>query len=109
MAKKTAERVNKSEIIRNLAAANAGLGPKDLAGIVSKQLKQAITPMYISTVLSNAKKKAANGPTTPGRRGRKPAGSGQANLLTVATFAKENGGIGAVRSALDTLDQLAAV
>src|SRR5262245_24412684 len=60
--------VNVSEAIREYLKANAGVGPKDAAEALSKQLGKKIPPTYISNIKTMMKAKGKK----KGKRGRKP-------------------------------------
>lgn len=65
MAKKKS--ANKSQLIRDYKEANASASPKEIAEALSKA-GASVSAQFVSTVLSNAKKKSGK---APGKRGRK--------------------------------------
>jgi hypothetical protein len=66
--KKSATGVNKSELIRAYMKEFPEKKPKEVAEFISNQTGEKITPIYVSTIKSNDKKKAGK---KPGKRGRK--------------------------------------
>lgn len=108
MAKKRRGRkagVNKSQIIRDYMGQHPKEGPSAVAAALNKREGWKITPAYVSTIKSNAKKK------TPGKRGRKPgrraAGSiSEASLLQAKKLAEQLGGVTEAKAALDLLAKL---
>jgi hypothetical protein len=106
------KRVNKSQAIRDLWAADPNLGPKE----ISEKLKeQGITAsaQYVSTIKSLDKTRASGGKRAargrpakgPGRARRSGAASVDAFSAAIA-FVKAAGGMDAARSALATLDEI---
>lgn len=97
---------NKSEAIRKYKASHGDAGPKEVAEGLSKEGIK-VTSAFVSTVLSNDKRKGGKG-----KRGRKPgrrraAGSSSLDQLMLAKrLAEQMGGVDAARSALDTLAKL---
>ena len=103
MAKKRGK--NLSAEIRNYAEANPKAKPKAIAeGLAATGTK--VTPLYISTVLSNARRKSGKGK----RRGRKPgrvgADSAHANLILAKKLADQLGGVAKAQAALATLAKI---
>jgi hypothetical protein len=106
---------NKSQLIRDYAAANPKDGPQAIAEALKAQHGLTVTPQFISTVKSNAKRKGK-------KRGRKPgrpagaaasastaAGGGKLSmevLLAARDFARKLGGVGKAKAAVDTLAKL---
>ena len=89
MAKK-AKSANKSLEIRNYKAENPAASPKEIAEALAG-LK--VSAQFVSTVLSNAKKKEGK---APGKRGRKPnqltghvRGNGFADVMPIFKAASE--------------------
>ena len=77
MAKKAKSGPNKSLEIRNYKAGNPTASPKEIAGALSTT-GLAVTPQFVSTVLSHAKKKGGK----VGKRGRKPGRPAAASAAT---------------------------
>lgn len=71
MAKKKSAGVNKSQLIRDYMSANPDASPKAVAEAMSAQ-GVVVSPQFVSTTKSNAKKAAGK---KPGKRGPKPKGS----------------------------------
>lgn len=104
MAKKAASEVNKSELIRNYKQEHPEAGPSAIVEALGQQGVK-VTPAFVSTVLSNAKRKARR------RGGRRPqaarvAGDGVATLVQAKQFAEKLGGIDKARAALDALAKI---
>ncbi len=94
-------RINKSELIREYAKANADAKPSAIAAALGTQTGQAFSPALVSQVLTKAK---ASGP----RRGRAPT-VGQSEfavLLQVKSLADKIGGVEVVKNAVAALDKL---
>ena len=103
MAKKRGS-VNLSEEIRKYVASNPNAKPKAVAeGLAKAGMK--VTPIYVSTVLSNARRKSGKG-----KRGRKGRAANQgdvlANLVQAKKFIDKLGGIDAAKAAIDTLAKI---
>lgn len=108
---KTKSAGNKSEAIRGYKTANPTAGPKEISAALSKA-GQKVTPGFVSTVLSNDKRK---GGVTSSKRGRRPAvarsggvmsGDFIDSLTKAQGFAREMGGIDAAVAALDNLKKV---
>jgi hypothetical protein len=102
MAKKR-KGVNLSEEIRKYVAANPKAKPKAVSeGLAAAGVK--VTPVYVSTILSNARRKSGKGK----RRGRKAGNQGDlfANLVQAKKLVDKLGGIDAARAAIDTLAKI---
>ena len=111
MAKKAAAGPNKSKAIRDYKSEHKSAGPKDISAALADQGVD-VTPGFVSTVLSNAKRRGKKG---RGKGGR-PAGSttgakpGRKDPVSQLRLAKEMsdqfGGIEKARAALDALAQI---
>ncbi|WP_254513312.1 hypothetical protein [Anatilimnocola floriformis] len=107
MAKKAKGGPNKSSAIRDYKTANPTAAPKEIAEALAKD-GLVVSAQFVSTVLSNAKKKGGK----IGKRGPKPgrkaaaAGGGLEQLLTAKKMVEQLGGIENARSALNVLAQL---
>ena len=109
MAKKAKGGPNKSSAIRDYKAANPTAAPKEIAEALAKD-GLVVSAQFVSTVLSNAKKKGGK----IGKRGPKPgrkaaaasAGAGLEQLLKAKKMVEQLGGIENARSALNVLAQL---
>lgn len=104
MAKKRSG-VNLSEEIRKYVKENPNAKPKAISeGLASAGVK--VTPIYVSTILSNERRKSSKGK----RRGRRSAaqnsGDVLANLVLAKKLADKMGGIESARAALDTLAKI---
>jgi hypothetical protein len=110
MAKKAAKGgPNKSSAIRDYKAANPTASPKEIAESLGKS-GIVVSAQFVSTVLSNAKKKGGKigkrGPK-PGRKAATAAASGSLEqLLKAKKMVEQLGGIDNARSALNVLAQL---
>lgn len=107
MAKKRAD-INLSDEIRKYVEANPNAKPKAVSeGLASAGIK--VTPVYVSTILSNERRKSGKGKRR-GRRPGRPAGrnSGDvlANLVLAKKLADRMGGIESARAALETLAKI---
>jgi hypothetical protein len=96
---------NLSAEIRKYVAANPNAKPKAIsAGLAAAGVK--VTPTYVSTILSNERRKSGKRK----RRGRKPGRpSGNdvhANLILAKKLADQMGGVIKARIALDTLARI---
>lgn len=105
MAKRAAGGPNKSEAIRKYKEAHPDTGPKEIsAGLAKEGFK--VTPAFISTVLSNDRRKAGKGRRKGGRKPGRPAatgGSAVEALVQAKRLADEMGGVAKARAALDAL------
>ena len=108
MAKKSKSGTNKSQTIREYNAANPNSSPKEIVEALTKT-GLVVTPQFVSTILSNAKKKGGKG----GKRGRKPgrpaaaATSGDLqHLIQAKKFVDQLGGLDAARAAVNALAQI---
>jgi hypothetical protein len=102
-----AEGPNKSEAIRNYKNENPDAGPKAIAAALADDGIE-VTPAFVSTVLSNDKRKSGR----IGVRGRgRRSGGGDAsldNLIQAKKLAEQMGGIDQARAALDALERILA-
>jgi len=107
MAKKAAAGPNKSKAIREYKSNHSGAGPKDISAALAEQGIK-VTPAFVSTVLSNAKRRGRKGK----RKGGRPAGAkpGRKDALSQLVLAKQMsdqfGGVEKARAALDALAQI---
>ena len=109
MAKKAAAGPNKSKAIRDYKSSHSGAGPKDIAAALAEQGVK-VTPGFVSTVLSNAKRKGRKGK----RKGGRPAGAaakpGRKDPLSQLVLAKrmvdQFGGVDQARAALNAIAQI---
>ena len=99
--------VNLSAEIRKYVEANPKAKPKAISeGLAAAGVK--VTPTYVSTILSNERRKSGKRK----RRGRGPGrpagrkGDVFANLLQAKKLVDKLGGIDAARSAIDTLAKI---
>ncbi|WP_254509297.1 hypothetical protein [Anatilimnocola floriformis] len=95
---------NKSAAIRDYKAANPTASPKEIAEALGKSGFE-ISAQFVSTVLSNAKKKGGN----IGKRGRKPMAvpvDSLQQLIQVKKFVDQIGGLERARAAVDALSQI---
>ena len=95
---------NLSAEIRKYAEANPKAKPKAVAeGLAAAGVK--VTPIYVSTILSNMRRKSGKGK----RRGRRAAAGGGdvlAKLVLAKKLADRLGGVDAARAALDVLAKI---
>ena len=111
MARKKARGVNKSEVIRKYRQENPDSGPKAISEALGKA-GHKVTPAFVSTVLSNDKRKSGK---PQGRRGRRPPTTAVNNgavalsqLIQAKKLADQMGGVDQARTALDSLAKLLA-
>jgi hypothetical protein len=98
---------NKSVAIREYKAAHGDAGPKAIAEALGKDgLK--VTPAFVSTVLSNDRRKAGKGRRRRrgGRRGAPRGNQALASLIQAKKLAEQMGGIEPARRALNALAKL---
>ena len=95
-----AEKINKSQLIRDQLAKTPDASPTEVA----ERLGKGFDAAYVSTIKSNEKRKAE-------KKGRKP--SKNTKLLATAEqialaikFVKEVGGIEQAKAALDTIERI---
>ena len=110
MARKAAAAVegpNKSEAIRSYKNANPDAGPKAISAALADDGIE-VTPAFVSTVLSNDKRKTGRIGTRG--RGRRPASSDASldNLIQAKKLAEQMGGIEQARAALNALERILA-
>lgn len=108
MARKAAvvEGPSKSEAIRNYKSENPDAGPKAIAAALADDGIK-VTPAFVSTVLSNDKRKS--GRSAGGRRGRRSSGNASLDsLIQAKKLAEQMGGIEQARAALDALERILA-
>jgi hypothetical protein len=98
---------NKSVAIRDYKAAHDDAGPKAIAEALGKDGIK-VTPAFVSTVLSNDKRKSGKGKRGKrgGRRGAPRADKGLASLIQAKKLAEQMGGIEPARKALNALAKL---
>jgi hypothetical protein len=110
MAKKAAAGPNKSEAIRDYKSSHASAGPKDIAAALNEQGVK-VTAGFVSTVLSNAKRRGRKGR----RKGGRPKGSGAgvsrtgdalSKLVLAKKMSDQLGGVEKARAALDALARI---
>jgi hypothetical protein len=98
---------NKSLSIRSYKANHPSAGPKEIAAALAGDGVK-VSPGFVSTVLSNARRKS--GKKVRGRRPGRRAGGGKpdaiAHLIQAKKLAEQMGGIDAARKALDSLARL---
>lgn len=107
MARKAKSGSNKSAAIREYKGANPEAGPKDIAEALEKS-GVSVTAQFVSTVLSNAKKKGGKvgkRGRKPGRRVALPVGDLQ-QLIQVKKFVDQLGGVQKAKAAVDVLARL---
>ena len=108
MAKKSKAGQNKSQLIREYKAANPAAAPKEVAEALTKT-GLSVSAQFVSTVLSNAKKKGGK----VGKRGRKPGRPAAADnsgdlqhLIQAKKLVDQLGSVDAARAAVNALAQL---
>lgn len=107
MARKAKTASNKSAAIRDYKAANPSSSPAEIVEGLAKS-GVSVSAQFVSTVLSNAKKKGGK----VGKRGRKPGHSvalpvgDLQQLIQVKKFVDQLGGIEKAKAAVDVLARL---
>jgi hypothetical protein len=107
MARKAADGINRSKLIRDYKRTKKGAGPKAIAELLASEHGVEVSAQYVSTVLSTAKKKGGK----IGRPGRRPGTgtNGALNtdkLLRAKEFISEMGGVDGAKAAIELLAQL---
>jgi hypothetical protein len=112
-------KINKSNAIREIRAANPEIGPKEIAQRILELHGVVVSPATVSTVLSTDKKR--NGKVgRPGRpKGSKNGANSSShtngkgnyeeflqNLIKARQLVKDMGGVSQARSALNALESL---
>ena len=104
MPRKSSAGPNKSASIRSYKEAHASAGPKEIAeGLGKDGIK--VTPAFVSTVLSNDRRKGRKGRRKGGRPAR-GASNAFANLVQAKKLADQMGGVEKARAALDALAKI---
>lgn len=106
MARKKNEGSNRSQLIRDYKTANSEVGPKAIAEAMATDHGIEVSPQYVSTVLSNAKKKGGK-IGRPGRRaGSSEASLDHAKLIKAKELVTLMGSAANARAAITLLDRL---
>ena len=97
---------NLSAEIRKYVASNPGVKPKAVSeGLAAHGVK--VTPTYVSTILSNERRKSGKRKRRGGRgRGAARQGDVLANLVLAKRLSDKMGGIDQARAALETLAKI---
>ena len=90
-----AKKINKSQLVRDELTKTPDASPKE----ISERLGKRVTAAYVSTVKSQAKKRAE------GRKSRKLLATAEQIALAIK-FVKEVGGIEQAKAALDTIERI---
>jgi hypothetical protein len=104
MAKKAAGGPNKSELIRTYKSNHKRAKPKDISAALGKE-GITVTPAFVSTVLSTARRKKGKGMR---RAAARPAAGGgdYSHLIQARKLADQMGGVDKARAALDALAKI---
>jgi len=111
MAKKAAAGPNKSAAIRDYKSKHAAAGPKEIAAALADGGVK-VSAGFVSTVLSNDKRRGGKGRRKGGRRPGRPAAQkmGRGDALSKLVLAKKMsdkfGGVEQARAALNALAQI---
>jgi hypothetical protein len=105
VAKKAAGGPSKSELIRNYKKSHDDAGPTEIAAALSKEGTK-VTPQFVSTVLSNDKRKSGKRRRKGARRGPRPAGDAIQTLVQAKKLADQMGGIEKARAAIEALSKI---
>ena len=99
---------NKARAIREYCASHPKDGPNAVAAALNKQKGWSISPQYVSTIKSNAKK--SGGKKTRASSATKPRNGAEtftvSSLLTAKKLAEELGGVSQAKAALDAVSKL---
>lgn len=112
MAKKAAAGPNKSASIRDYKSKHADAGPKDIAAALTGDGVK-VTAGFVSTVLSNDKRRGRKGRRKPGPKPGRPAGGAKhrggdtlSKLVLAKKLSDQLGGVEQARAALNALAQI---
>jgi hypothetical protein len=105
MARRSASGPNKSAAIRAYKESHASAGPKEIVEALSKDGIK-VSAAFVSTVLSNDRRKGRKGRRKSGRRRGGGASSAFANLVQAKKLADQMGGVEKARAALDALAKI---
>jgi hypothetical protein len=102
---------SKSQLIRDYMDANPGDGPQAVAAALKGSHGITVTPQFVSTIKSNAKRKKGKRGRKPGRPAGAAAANGGSNvsmdvLMAAKRFVHQLGGVGKAKAAVDTLAKL---
>jgi hypothetical protein len=104
MAKKGRGGVNISELIREYKSSHKRARPKEIAAALTEQ-GTPTSPQYVSTILSNARRRRGKG-RRKAARGGAPKRDVYGNLVQAKKFIDEIGGMDKARAALDALTRI---
>jgi len=96
---------SKSAAIRDYKTAHTSAGPTEIAAALGKDGIK-VTPAFVSTVLSNARRKGRKGRRKATRQVTRAGGNPFAPLVMAKRLADQMGGIDKARSALEALAQI---
>ena len=105
MARRASGGPNKSQAIRAYKSDNASAGPKQIVEALAKQGVK-VTPGFVSTVLSNDRRKGRKGRPKGGRRAATRGHDPLAALMLAKKLADQMGGVEKARNALDALARI---
>lgn len=110
MARKAADGVNRSQLIRDYKKTKKGIGPSAIAELLKEEHGVEVSAQYVSTVLSTAKRKGGKvgrPGRRPGSRNRTSAGGLDAGtLLKAKELIDMMGGAEDARAAIALIEQL---
>jgi hypothetical protein len=104
MAKKAAAGPNKSAAIRDYKKHHRKARPKEVAEALNKEGLQ-VSAAFVSTVLSNAKRRRRKGRRGDARKGGR-SGDAYTTLVQAKKLSDQMGGIDKARAALDALARI---
>jgi hypothetical protein len=96
---------SKSAAIRSYKNGHQQAGPKQIAEALGKE-GMKVTPGFVSTVLSNDRRKGRKGRRTATRSGVRSSGGPFESLVQAKRLADQLGGIDKARQALDALAKI---
>jgi arginine repressor len=95
---------NKSQAIRAYKSTHKRSKPKEIAAALAKE-GVTVTPAFVSTVLSTARRKKGKGTRRPAAKAAS-GGSAYSQLIQARKLADQMGGIDKAREALDALAKI---
>ena len=105
MAKRGRKGVNVSQLVRDYKSQHKRSKPKDIAAALNEQGIK-ISSQYVSTVLSNARRKKGRGRRTAAESGAGGGGIDVAQLVKAKQLVSKLGGVEQARKMIDALAKI---
>ena len=105
MARRSSNGASKSEAIRTYKSSHHNAGPTEIAAALGKEGTK-VTPAFVSTVLSNDKRRKRKGRRRGMARGGRTSSDPLNTLVQAKKMADQLGGLDKARSALDALAKI---